>query len=124
MTDHWLKIDAGSEYDSHWQRFFSIREEERVTDIAERLASQAELLDSAKLWRGKSDVKTAWIVLVLHIKVDKILRYVGVDSSGRRYIETSLAWTQYEGRTGDESDAVILERVDLVFRALVEKLAS
>src|SRR3989442_14901635 len=49
---HWLKLHAGSEYDKEWKRYFSMREEERVSELAEATAAEAELLDSALKWRS------------------------------------------------------------------------
>jgi hypothetical protein len=121
MKDDWLKLDAGSEYDAQWQRFFSIDEEERVTKIAEDLASEAQSLPSAQSWRAASDIKSAWIVLVLVKGANRMLRGLNLDNQGRRYAETCLTWDKHQEKSDAELRSVILDRVDQVFRALLAK---
>ncbi|MDX6291327.1 MAG: hypothetical protein QOH50_402 [Kribbellaceae bacterium] len=123
-TEQWLKMDAGSEYNPHWERYFSCHEEDRVTELAEELVPMAQELDSAIAWRDSSNERNAWIVLVLHKRVNKTVRVVQKDASGRPYIETVLPWSKYIDKTAAEQRDIILERVDLVFKALLEKMAS
>jgi hypothetical protein len=46
------------------------------------------------------------------------------DASGRPYIETVLPWSKYIHKTVTEQRDIILDRVDLVFKTLLEKMAS
>ena len=121
MTDSWLKIDAGSEYDPQWQRLFSLDEEERVTKIAEGLAMDAQALPSAQSWRESSQIKSAWIVLVLTKSRSTMLRGIAVDKNGRRYVETCVNWDDHQGKTDVNLRPVILDRVDRVFQALLRR---
>lgn len=78
---HWLKLHAGSEYDKEWERYFSLREEARVTKLAEAIAAEAELLESALKWRSATGGQRLLMVLVLHKERSRLIRAPG---QGRR----------------------------------------
>jgi hypothetical protein len=112
---HWLKLHAGSEYDKEWKRYFSMREEERVSELAEATAAEAELLDSALKWRSVTGGQRLWIVLVLHKERSRLIRAPGQTNDGSmQYVETVLPWTQFMDLTVDQQQRIIVERVDQV----------
>jgi hypothetical protein len=112
---HWLKLHAGSEYDKEWKRYFSMREEERVSELAEATAAEAELLDSALKWRSVTGGQRLWIVLVLHKERSRLIRAPGqTDDGSMQYVETVLPWTQFMDLTVDQQQRIIVERVDQV----------
>lgn len=116
MKHGWLKIDAGSEYDSNWHRFFSVKEEERVTHIAESVVSSIETSPSATSWHKSSTFKSAYVVLVLHQR-NRLLRGRAVDGE-RQYVETCFKWDVLQDRTDEELRTIIFDRVIQVFDAL------
>ncbi|MFC5266849.1 hypothetical protein ACFPJ1_32435 [Kribbella qitaiheensis] len=125
MTDsdqHWLKLDAGSEYDRQWKRYFSMREEDRVTELAEATAAEAELLDSALNWRSATGGQRLWIVLVLHKERSRLIRAPGQTVSGMPYVETVLPWTRFMDLAPDQQQRIIVERVDQVLDEMARRV--
>jgi hypothetical protein len=120
---HWLKLDAGSEYDREWQRYFSLREEERVTELAEATAAEAELLDSALKWRSATGGRRLWIVLVLHKERSRLIRAPGqTDDGSMQYVETVLPWTRFMDLALDQQQLIIVERIDQVLDELARRV--
>ncbi|MER7243230.1 hypothetical protein [Kribbella sp. NPDC000426] len=120
----WLKLDAGSEYDARWRRYFSLREEERVTKLAEDLVPQAQQLASATHWHSVSADRDLWIILVLHKTRDRLIRNPNRTDAGRPYVETVLPWSRYVDLPSDQQERVILERVDAVLVELARQAAE
>jgi hypothetical protein len=120
--DHWLKLDAGSEYDKEWNRYFSMREVQRVSELAAAAAAEAELLDSALKWRAATGDQKLWIVLVLHTKRDRLIRAPGQTASGMPYVETVLPWARFTDLAQDQQRQIIIKRVDHVFDEMARRV--
>ncbi|MEV0797841.1 hypothetical protein AB0I34_09125 [Kribbella sp. NPDC050281] len=120
---HWLKLDAGSEYDREWKRYFSLREEDRVTELAQAPAAEAELLDSALRWRSATGGQRLWIVLVLHNERSRLIRAPGqTDDGSMQYVETVLPWTRFMDLALDQQQRIIVERVDQVLDEMARRV--
>jgi len=120
---HWLKLDAGSEYDEEWKRYFSLREEERVTELAEATAADAELLDSALRWRSVTGGQRLWIVLVLHNERSRLIRAPGqTDGGSMQFVETVLPWTRFIDVAPDQEQRIIVERVEQVLDEMARRV--
>ena len=119
---HWLKLSAGSEYGYNWERYFSLREEERVTELAEATAAEAELLDSALRWRSATGGLRLWIILVLHKERSRLIRARGqTDDGSMQYVETVLPWTRFIDLALDQQERIIVERVDQVLNEMARR---
>jgi hypothetical protein len=123
IDQHWLKLHAGSEYDKEWKRYFSPREEERVTELAEATAAEAELLDSALKWRAATGGQRLFIVLVLHNERSRLIRAPGqTDDGSMQYVETVLPWTRFIDLAPDQQQRIIVERVDQVLDEMARRV--
>ena len=120
---HWLKLHAGSEYDKDWKRYFSLREDERVTELAEATAAEAELLDSALKWRSVTGGQRLWIVLVLHKERSRLIRAPGqTDDGSMQYVETVLPWTRFIDLARDQQQPIIVGRADQVLDEMARRV--
>lgn len=120
VEQQWLKLDAGSEYDKYWKRYFSLREEERVTALAERLVPEVQRLASAVKWHAVAGGEL-WIVLVLHPRKTRLIRGPGRTDAGRPYVETVLPWESAASLPVDAQQRVIIDRLREVFDELMRR---